>query len=130
MNGRLSPTEFARQRRQAADEFERLMWQHLRNRQRVKQKFCREYPLGIYTADFFCAAGKLVVEVDGSSHESAAAKKYDADRDRWLESQGIRVLRFTVERVVNHLAQVLVEIDLALQKNPSPPIPLLPKTSE
>ena len=70
MTEKLDPIEFARMRRQMADEWERLMWQLLRNRQRCNQKFRREHPLGIYTADFYCVDAKLVIEVDGASHQS------------------------------------------------------------
>ena len=92
MNKKLDPIKFARLRRQMADEYERLMWQLLRNRQRCNQKFRREHPLGIYTADFYCARARLVVEIDGESHQSDEAKRYDAVRDQWMKKQGIRVL--------------------------------------
>ena len=49
MTEKIEPIEFARLRRQMADEWERLMWQLLRNRQIANQKFRREHPLGIYT---------------------------------------------------------------------------------
>ncbi len=75
------------------------MWQLLRNRQRSNEKFRREHPLGVYTADFYCVAAKLVIEVDGRSHLSAEAKHYDAARDKWMKSQGIRILRFTCAQV-------------------------------
>jgi len=114
MNDRLDPIKFARLRRQMADEFERLMWQLLRNRQRCNQKFRREHPLGDYTADFYCIESKLVVEVDGSSHLSEDAKRYDEARDQWMAEQGIRVLRFTCSQVTNETRVVLAAIDEGL----------------
>jgi len=119
-----SPKDFARGQRQSADEFEQLMWQLLRNRQRCNQKFRRQHPLGIYTADFYCAEEKLVVEVDGDSHLSDEAKRYDAARDRWMKSQGIRVLRFTCTEVEKCTQHVLEKVDAALTLTPSPPSPL------
>ena len=115
MGEKLDPIKFARLRRQAADEWERQMWQLLRNRQRCNQKFRREHPLGIYTADFYCIAAKLVVEVDGASHQSKEAKEYDAARDRWMRQQGIRVLRFTCAQVEYETQEVLDRIDEALR---------------
>jgi very-short-patch-repair endonuclease len=112
-----------------SDEFERLMWQLLRNRQRCNKKFRREHPLGVYTADFYCAEAKIVVEVDGVSHETSEAKRHDAARDSWMRQQGIRVLRFSCAKIENETKQVLKEIDDALMQNPSPPAPL-PKNSE
>ena len=114
MNDRLDPIEFARLRRQMADEWERLMWQLLRNRQRCNQKFRREHPLGIYTADFYCAAAKLVVEIDGESHLTEEAKRYDKIRDQWMKKQGIRILRFTCAQVQHETQSVIDQIDHAL----------------
>jgi len=91
------------------------MWQMLRNRQRCNQKFRREHPLGIYTADFYCVAAKLNVEVDGASHQSKKARAYDAARDRWMKEQGIRVLRFTCAQVEHETQSVLKQIDAALK---------------
>ncbi len=126
MSDRMNPVEFARLRRQMADEFERLMWQLLRNRQRCGQKFRREHPLGIYIADFYCVQAKLVVEIDGASHQSDEARLYDSVRDQWMKEQGIRVLRFTCDQVDHDTQMVLEKIDAALLEIPSPPAPLSP----
>ena len=112
-----------------ADEFERLMWQLLRNRQRCGQKFRREHSLGIDTADFFCVRARLVVVVDGESHQANEAKQYDAVRDHWVKEQGIRVLRFTCTQVEKETQSALAQIDKALLDCPSPPAPL-PTNSE
>lgn len=126
MNERMNPVEFARLRRQMADEFERQMWQLLRNRQRCNQKFRREHRLGIYTADFYCVAAKLVIEVDGDSHLTEEARQYDRVRDQWMKNQGIRILRFTCTEVERETQRILKMIDQALMENPSPPDPLSP----
>ena len=115
MTKRINPIEFARQRRKMADEFERQMWQLLRNRNRCNQKFRREHPLGIYTADFYCVDAKLVVEVDGDSHLTEEAKQYDAARDQWMKEQGIRVLRFTCTQVEQQTQEVIAKIEEALR---------------
>lgn len=116
MNDRLDPIEFARLRRQMADEWERQMWQLLRNRQRCNQKFRREHPLGSYVADFYCAAAKLVVEIDGASHETLQAQQHDAARDQWMREQGIRVLRFTCAQVEDETQSVIGTIDEILKQ--------------
>ena len=114
MNDRLNRIEFARLRRQMADDCERLMWQLLRNRQRCNQKFRREHPLGIYIAEFYCAAAKLVIEIDGASHLTEGARQYDANRDQWMQEQGTRVLRFTCDQVEHETQTVMDQIDEAL----------------
>ena len=118
MNDRLDPIEFARLRRQMADEWERLMWQLLRNRQRRNHKFRREHPLGIYTADFYCVAAKLVIEIDFASHSTEEATLYDSKRDQWMQKQGIRILRFTCAQVEHETQTVIERIDQALMLKP------------
>ena len=116
MKGNLDHIEFARHRRQTSDEFERLMWQLVRNRQRCGKKFRREHPLEPYCVDFFCPEARLVVEVDGASHESEEAKQYDSRRDQWMKNQGIRVLRFSCSQVKNETKYVIDEIDRTLKE--------------
>jgi len=93
------------------------MWQLLRRKQRCGMKFRREHPLGIYLADFYCHEAKLVVELDGSSHDSPETKEYDLARDRWMRNQGIRVLRFTCSEVQHETDRVVDEIDDALRNS-------------
>jgi len=68
-----------------------------------------------FIVDFYCAALKLVVEVDDDSHYSGDAMTYDHERTVFLESLGIRVLRFTntevlyqTDAVKGVIAQVLL----------------------
>ena len=96
---RMEPIEFAKHRCQSSNSYEDLMWQLLRNRQRCNKKFRRQHPLGIYTADFFCAEEKMVIEIDGADHSTPAGQAHDRARDAWMHSQGIRVLRFTGKQV-------------------------------
>ena len=108
---RIEPIEFARHLRQTTNSFEQLLWQLLRNRQRCGKKFRRQHPLGIYTADFYCVEATLVVEVNGSPHETTEGKRKDAARDDWMRSQGIEVLRFGGWQVESDTQQVLLAID-------------------
>ena len=91
----MDPIEFARFLRQTANSYERQLWELLRNRQRCKMKCRRQHPMGIYTADFYCAEAKLVVEIDRTSHFTERGRQYDATRDRAMMEQGIRVLPLT-----------------------------------
>jgi very-short-patch-repair endonuclease len=117
--------EFARHQRRTARSYEQLLWQLLRNRQRRGKKFRRQHPLGIYTADFYCAEAQLVVEVDGSPHDSAEGKRKDEARDAWMRAQGIEVLRFGGFQVEFETQQVLERIDDMLQLR----CPLIPSPS-
>ncbi len=113
---RISPIEFARLQRACANTYEELLWQLLRNRKRKGMKFRRQHPLGIYTLDFYCAEAALDIEIDGTHHFTEQGKAYDAARDRWMNSQGIEVLRFSGKEVEFETESVLCSIDAALEK--------------
>src|SRR3990167_1874413 len=87
--------EFAKQLRHELTDCERLLWQHLRNRQLGGFKFRRQYPLPPYVLDFYCAELGLAAELDGGQHFSDEALYKDAERSRYLERYGVRVLRFS-----------------------------------
>jgi very-short-patch-repair endonuclease len=82
--------ENARNLRRGMTDAKRKLWQHLRGGRLYGLKFRRQYPIPPYAVDFYCEALKLVVELDGSQHSSTG----DAERTRYLQSQGMRVLRF------------------------------------
>jgi very-short-patch-repair endonuclease len=122
---KLDRIEFARLQRHTANSYEQCMWSILRNRQREGMKFRRQQPLGPYTADFVCAEARLVVEIDGADHFTEKGKRHDANRDRWMKEQGIRVLRFTGKQVDLDSQAACEAIDAALRaQHPSPPTPL------
>ena len=98
----------ARALRQRATEAERILWEHLRNRRLRGLKFRRQHPLGPYIVDFYCAAHRLVVEIDGPIHESH--REQDALRSEYLAMYGYRVLRFTNEEVLRDTESVLKRI--------------------
>ena len=70
-----------------------LLWLALKGCKLDGLRFRRQHPIGDYIADFACLSEKLVVELDGATHDSPAAQAYDARRDAYLEGQGWRVLR-------------------------------------
>jgi very-short-patch-repair endonuclease len=76
------------------------MWSILRAGRLDGFKFKREVPIGPYVADFSCAAARLVVEIDGRTHDRPDRALRDAERDRWFRTQGWRVLRLTDDLVI------------------------------
>lgn len=110
----LEPIEFARRLRELATSSENLLWQLVRNRQRCGKKFRRQHPLGAYTADFYCAEAKLVLEIDGAPHKTFEGGQRDEARDAWMRSQGIEVLRFGGWQVERDARVVLERIDAVL----------------
>jgi very-short-patch-repair endonuclease len=110
-------TDKARELRRNQTPAEDVLWELLRDRQLMGAKFRRQHQFGEYICDFFCHDAKLVVECDGEPHSEAARMKHDAKRDAYLRSQGLTVVRFANDRVLNDTAAVLQEIGSHL---PSP----------
>ena len=79
-----------RLRREMTKEERRLWYDFLRG---YPVRFLRQKVLGRYIADFYCAAAKLVVELDGSQHHKEEAEEYDRRRDDYLERLGLTVVR-------------------------------------
>ncbi|HNN00875.1 MAG TPA: DUF559 domain-containing protein [Turneriella sp.] len=89
---------------------EASLWNHLKNSQLEGMKFRRQHSVGRYILDFYCVAAKLAIELDGAVHNSAEAKLRDKERDAFLLSLEIKVLRFENKRVFDDLDAVLAEI--------------------
>jgi very-short-patch-repair endonuclease len=98
----------ARAMRHHAAPAEWKLWQCLRNRQLAGPKFRRQQPLAPFIADFFCSQAKLVIELDGESHN--VRQSYDFDRTLKLERDGWDVLRFQNAEVNEDLETVLEKI--------------------
>ena len=98
----------ARELRQPQTPAERKLWARLRNRQLSGLKFRRQHPIDRFIVDFYCAACRLAIEIDGDSH--AGQVEYDQARTEWLEARGCRVIRFSNRDVQARLDVVLETI--------------------
>lgn len=88
---------------------EGLLWRALRERP-GGLKFRRQHPIGRCVVDFYCAATRLVIEVDGVSHDMEHRASGDLVRDGWLRRQGFRIVRFAAADVMNDLNSVVAAI--------------------
>lgn len=73
---------------------EQEMWNLLRDLRPRGARFRRETPIGPYIADFAWLSARVVVEVDGDSHETDHGRRHDRRRDAFLMEEGFTVLRF------------------------------------
>ncbi|HZZ69201.1 MAG TPA: endonuclease domain-containing protein, partial [Phenylobacterium sp.] len=91
---------------------EQRLWQELR---KLDANFRRQAPIGRYFADFASHGRRLVIEVDGGVHERLAdVAARDVERQRWLETEGYRVLRFTDRQVQDDVHGCVHQIQEAL----------------
>jgi very-short-patch-repair endonuclease len=87
---------------------EALLWARLRNRRCGGFKFRRQVVIDRFIADFECQMAKLIVEVDGATHDFT--EEYDAERTRWLGFRGYQVIRFSNAEVQTNLEGVVEAI--------------------
>ena len=93
---------------------EAALWNRLKKSQLAGKKFRRQHSFGYYIIDFYCPSAKLVVELDGSIHDTEEAHRYDRQRDAFMTSLGLKVLRFRNEDVLQNMSGVLMEIERCL----------------
>ena len=82
----------SRELRKRSTLSEVLLWNVLKGMKIKGYQFMRQKPIDDYIVDFFCSEVKLVVEIDGISHNDKGES--DKIRQQKLESLGLSVLRF------------------------------------
>ena len=97
-----SKTKRARDLRQTTSKTELKLWPYLRNRN-LGYSFRRQHPVGPYFADYYCAALKLAIEVDGDWHDA----ELDRARDAFFQSRGIHTYRIPVPAIDEDLNGVI-----------------------
>jgi len=102
-------------RRDPTPAEKKLWYEFLRD---LPHKFTRQKPLGQYVADFYCSRHRLVIELDGDSHYTDRAQRYDEARTSSLELQGVRVIRFTNSDVLQNFDAVGAAVLTALEEPP------------
>lgn len=114
-----SKLELAKKMRRQMTLAERAFWNGVRNRKMNGLKFRRQQIIDGFIADFYCGELKLVVEIDGGIHETQ--KNYGQLRDRIINRNDIKVIRFPNEVVINNFDVIIDRIDE--MRNPSPGLP-------
>jgi very-short-patch-repair endonuclease len=104
----------ARQQRANAVQAETILWRALRDRRCEGEKFRRQVAVGNFIVDFVCFGRRLIVEVDGPSHEGAEKQAKDRERDALLREQGFQVLRLPNELVIASIELAVARIRAAL----------------
>lgn len=102
--------QFAKELRGKQTLAEDILWEYLRGRRLDGLKFRRQHPILKYVADFYCHEKKLVIELDGSVHETEVNKDYDQARTNCLADLNVTVIRFRNDEVIHRLEFVISEI--------------------
>jgi very-short-patch-repair endonuclease len=100
----------AKRLRANATPHERILWRALKELPMAGTHFRRQAPLGPYVVDFLCPAAHLVIELDGGHHTEDETAKRDHERQRWLEQEGYRVVRFWNSEITGDLTADLERI--------------------
>jgi very-short-patch-repair endonuclease len=90
----------ARRLRKKQTRAEYIFWQIVRDRRLLGLKFRRQHPIGSFIVDFYCHELSLVVEVDGPIHDQPNVIAYDNRRSLFLESLGLKIIRFKNDEVL------------------------------
>lgn len=89
---------------------EAFLWKQLSSRKLEGRRFTRQHSISKYVVDFYCAAERLIVELDGENHNIPQAMDYDEKRTAFFNNMGYQVIRFENKMVFEHLESVLKEI--------------------
>lgn len=101
--------EFAKKLRANPTKSEALLWEAVRAK-RLGVKFRRQHVILGWIADFYCARYKLVIEIDGGSHEPLWKMENDDYRDSAMRKHGFIVLRLWDKTVESNLPEALEQI--------------------
>ena len=115
----------ARELRKNSTLSEVLLWNLLKNKRANGLDFDRQKIIGNYIVDFYCPKIRLVIEIDGSSHDNKYT--YDKKRDNYLKSLGLKVMhfddrdvKFNIDKVIHSIEEIINNHYPALTGPPSP----------
>ena len=97
-----------------------IMWNRLKAGQIYNYRFRRQKPIGPYIVDFYCPKLKLIIEIDGYSHEDKV--NYDHIRDKYLKNLNLKVLHFKDKDILNNIENIITGLKMLVTTNtPQPP---------
>jgi very-short-patch-repair endonuclease len=105
-----------RELRERSTKEEEILWSRIRNN-KLGCKFKRQHSIGGYILDFYCSGRKLIIEIDGASHNTKEAREYDENRDEYFEELDYKTIRFLNIEIENEIEKVLNKIQNYLIKN-------------
>lgn len=107
--------ELRRKLRKTMTKSEIILWKYIKGGQ-LLVKFRRQVSIKNYVVDFYCPQLKLIVEVDGATHNETEIFEKDLRRDKILQDLGFIVIRYNSERVFNNLNEVLSDLYVTCER--------------
>ncbi|KXK12806.1 MAG: hypothetical protein UZ14_CFX002002044 [Chloroflexi bacterium OLB14] len=104
----------AKELRREMTPTEKMLWGQIRAN-KLGVHFRRQQIIAGFIVDFYCHKADLVIEVDGSVHNSQEQKEYDAEREKVLTEMGLRITRFKNYEVEKNLQGVVKKIKLLVK---------------
>lgn len=95
--------------RSNSSKIESILWKKLKSKQ-LEYKFRRQQGIGKYIVDFYCPELKLIIELDGRSHDGEQFYK-DLMRDKYLKDLGLYIIRYTSDQVLRDIQSVVIDIE-------------------
>ncbi len=117
-----------RELRQESTKTEKILWRELRAKRFSGVKFRRQHGIGPYIVDFCAPRQGIVIEIDGDVHALPDQRIKDELRQKYIESLGFCVIRYSNNDVLKNLEGVLLDILDHLRE--TSPNPLLCKEGE
>jgi very-short-patch-repair endonuclease len=96
---------------------EKLVWMYLRKNQIYNERFLRQFSIDKFVVDFYCPKLHLAIEIDGDSHfANIEAINYDKEREKFLRSLDLKIIRFTNIEVNQNLDKVISAIEIKVRE--------------
>ena len=99
----------AKHLRKNMTDAEIFLWMYLKNGIEGL-KFRRQHPIGVYIADFYCHKVKLIIEADGSIHNTIKIIEKDQQKEKDLKDWGYNIIRFTNKQILSNTDFVIDKI--------------------
>ena len=95
---------------------EKFLWDRLRKKQIQNVQFYRQVPIGTFIVDFYAKKPRFVIEVDGEYHLTHDMQDKDLNRNHYLASIGIHILRFSNKEIEYNINTIVTIINTTILK--------------
>ncbi len=102
--------KLARENRNNPTYSEKIFWNAVRDHSFRGLKFVRQFAIGNYIYDFYCDEKKLLIEIDGATHQEKEVQENDKRKEKFAIENGYNIVRFTDEEVIGNFEKVEMKL--------------------